>query len=62
MISTGTGVRKQFLVLNGEAVMGFVEHGKKFADCSSYTEVTGKIDCKAVDGLAGLDLDRVEGK
>ena len=40
------GVRKQFLILNGEAILGFVRNGKKFADCDSYTEVTTSVDCK----------------
>ena len=40
------GVRKQFLILNGEAVLGFVTKGDKFADCTSYTEVTANVDCK----------------
>ena len=40
------GVRKQFLILNGQAILGFVRKGKKFADCSLYTEVTSNVDCK----------------
>merc|ERR1712106_509736 len=50
------GVRKQFLILNGEAVLGFVTKGDKFADCTSYTEVTANVDCKVVDGLSDVDL------
>ena len=46
------GVRKQFLILNGEAILGFVKRGKKFTNCSSYTEITGSVDCK-VRYLAG---------
>ena len=46
MIKQVTGVRKQFLILNGEAILGFVTKGKKFANCSSYTEVTANVDCK----------------
>ena len=37
------GVRKQFLILNGEAILGFVRKGKKFADCDSYTKVNSKV-------------------
>ena len=40
------GVRKQFLILNGQAILGFVKKGKKFTECSSYTEVTPNVDCK----------------
>ena len=48
VISTVEGVRKQFLVLNGEAVLAFVGAGTKFAECSSYTEVTSKLNCKVL--------------
>ena len=47
------GVRKQLLILNGQAILGFVRNGKKFADCDSYTEVTTKVDCK-VGRFGGL--------
>ena len=40
------GVRKQLLILNGEAILGFVRNGKKFADCDSYTEITTMVECK----------------
>ena len=40
------GVRKQFIMLNGQAILGFVRNGKKFADCDSFTEVATKLDCK----------------
>ena len=46
VIKQVSGVRKQFLILNGEAVLGFVTKGKKFASCTSYTEVTANVDCK----------------
>ena len=46
VIKQVTGVRKQFLILNGEIILGFVTKGKKFANCSSYTEVTASVDCK----------------
>ena len=48
VISQEAGVRKQFLVLNGEAVLGFIKKGDKFAECPSYTEVTSKLDCKVI--------------
>ena len=46
VIKQVSGVRKQFLILNGEAILGFVTKGKKFASCSSYTEITANVDCK----------------
>jgi len=49
-------VRKQFLILNGKSVLGFVTKGEKFANCSSYTEVTSSVTCKEVAGLGSVDL------
>ena len=46
VIKQVSGVRKQFLILNGAAILGFVTKGKKFASCSSYTEITANVDCK----------------
>ena len=46
VIKQETGVRKQFLILNGEPILGFVANGKKFANCTSYTDVTASVDCK----------------
>ena len=44
MIKEAQDVRKQFLTLNGHAILGFVRNGKKFADCDSYTKVsTGRF-------------------
>ena len=53
------GVRKQFLILHGQAILGFVRNGKKFADCDSYTEVTGMVDCKVgrFGGFRGIFYD-----
>ena len=62
MIKQEKGTRKQFLIINGEAVLAFVKNGQKFADCDSYTEVTANIKCKAVSGLSNLDLQKGEGK
>merc|ERR1711892_359628 len=56
VIKQVSGVRKQFLILNGEAILGFVTKGKKFASCSSYTEITANVDCKVVSGLIDVDL------
>merc|ERR1719483_1538036 len=56
VIKQVTGVRKQFLILNGEAILGFVTNGKKFPNCTSYTDVTESVDCKVVSGLIDVDL------
>merc|ERR1711892_1442032 len=56
VIKQVSGVRKQFLILNGEAILGFVTKGKKFASCTSYTEVKANVDCKVVSGLIDVDL------
>merc|ERR1711892_770752 len=56
VIKQVTGVRKQFLILNGEAILGFVTNGKKFPNCTSYTDVTASVDCKVVSGLIDVDL------
>ena len=58
VIKQEKGTRKQFLILNGEAVLAFVKNGDKFADCDSYTEVTTNIQCKEVDGLKTVDLEK----
>ena len=54
VIKQVSGVRKQFLILNGEVVLGFVKKGKKFAACTSYTEVTTSVDCKVGKILENL--------
>ena len=53
VIKQANDVRKQFLILNGQAILAFVRNGKKFADCDSYTEVTSMVDCK-VGRFGGL--------
>ena len=40
------GVRKQFLLTNGKTIYGFVKKGEKFADCSTFAEITDSVDCK----------------
>ena len=45
------GVRKQFLIINGEPILAFVTKGKKFTECTSYTEVTAQVDCKVTNTL-----------
>ena len=46
VIKQVTGVRKQFLILNGEIILAFATFGKKFGNCSTFTEVTSIVDCK----------------
>merc|ERR1711892_1121808 len=50
------GLRRQFLLLNGSPVLGFVQRKKKFTSCASYTDVTDQVDCKGVSGLSSVDL------
>ena len=40
------GTRKQFLILNGNPVLGFVQKKKKFTSCKSYTQITANLKCK----------------
>jgi len=61
VIKQVSGVRKQFLILNGEVVLAFVTKGKKFTACTSYTEVTTSVDCKVVSGLSDVDLSASSG-
>merc|ERR1719228_2751619 len=56
VIKQASGVRKQFLIMNGAAILGFVTKGKKFTECDSYTEITANVDCKEIDGLSDVDL------
>jgi len=48
--------RRQFLFMEGKTILAFVPRGKKFTECSSYTEVTTQVDCKAVDGASSISL------
>ena len=32
--------------MEGKTILAFVPRGKKFTECSSYTEVTTQVDCK----------------
>ena len=40
------GNRRQLLFVGGKTILAFVTRGSKFADCSSFTEVTSQVDCK----------------
>ena len=46
VIKQVTGVRKQFLIMNNQPIIAFVNRGKKFTACESYTEITANVDCK----------------
>ena len=56
VIKQVSGVRKQFLIMNNEPILAFVNKGKKFTACDSYTEITTSVVCKEVSGLANVDL------
>jgi len=58
VIKQANNTHKKFLLLDGEAVLAFVTNGEKFKDCPSYTNVTGNVTCKVVDGGADIDLPR----
>merc|ERR1740123_1368506 len=49
-------VRKQLLIMSGTPILAFVTKDTKFANCTSFTEVTMQVDCKTVDGLSDVDL------
>merc|ERR1711990_741618 len=49
-------VRKQLLIMSGTPILAFVTKNTKFANCSSFTEVTMQVDCRTVDGLSDVDL------
>ena len=40
--------RKQFLIMDGEAIIAFVEKGTKFGQCAEYMDITSKIQCKVL--------------
>ena len=47
VIKNRAGVnRRQFLFMEGKTILAFVPRGKKFTECSSFTEVTTQVDCK----------------
>ncbi len=47
VIKNKAGVnRRQFLFMEGKTILAFVPRGKKFTECSSYTEVTTQVNCK----------------
>ena len=50
-------MRKQYLIKNGQTVLAFIKSGEKFAECSTFTDVTSKVSCKNVEGLENVNLD-----
>merc|ERR1711981_286813 len=56
VIKPQTGNRRQLLFVDGKTILAFVARGSKFADCSSFTEVTSQVDCKAVANLETVSL------
>ena len=47
VIKNTAGVnRRQFLFVEGKTILAFVPKGKKFTECTAYTEVTTQVDCK----------------
>ena len=48
--------RRQFLFVDERTILAFVPRGQKFPQCSSFTEVTVQVDCKAVPGAADIVL------
>ena len=50
------GHRRQLLFVDGKTILAFVARGSKFVDCSSYTEVTSQLDCKAIANLETVSL------
>ena len=46
VIKQESGVRKQFLIVNNEALMAFVKKKKKFTKCESFTDISSTVKCK----------------
>ena len=46
--------RNQLLFVEGKTILAFVKRNEKFADCSSYEEVTTEVECKVriIDSFA----------
>ena len=41
------GIRKQFLILDGQVVLAFVQKkGGKFANCRLFEDITSNVKCK----------------
>ena len=57
VIQQEQGVRKQFLILDGEAILGFVKKGTKFPACAAYTEISASISCKVLSGGSDINLN-----
>jgi len=57
VIKRANETRKQFLILDNKPVLGFISKGKKFTDCTEYTEITNDVTCKEVSGLSSVSLE-----
>ena len=56
VIKPKPNTRRQLLFLEGKTILAFVSNGKKFADCSSYTEVTAMVGCKVIIDKIELEI------
>ena len=62
VIKNTAGVnRRQFLFMDGRTILAFVPRGQKFYECSSFTEVTVQVGCKAVPGAVDIQLTSAAG-
>ena len=41
-------VRRQYLFVDGRAVLAFVTNGEKFAQCANFTDITADVKCKVI--------------
>ena len=50
VVKGGTGIRKQYLNLNGKTIIGFVPLSGKFSDsvASGFSDVTSQVTCKVI--------------
>ena len=44
VLNKAKGVRKQFLVIDGKVFLAFITKGKKFTACSSFLDITSKVN------------------
>jgi len=56
VVSKERGVRRQYLFVDGRALLAFVTNGEKFAQCANYTDITGDVKCKVMEGVENVEL------
>jgi len=56
VIKQAPKTRKQFLMMNGDPIIAFIEKGLKFSQCTQYTDITSGVVCKDVEALGEIDL------